>query len=372
MMLNWPFKRPAKHRQRVALGLMSGTSLDGLDAVLVQETDGYRLEVLFTDSQPMPESLRSAFQAISRGDPVSINRLLQLESQYTDAVITQCKAIIARHQAPIDVIGWHGQTLWHAPAVQASLQIGQCERLATATGCPVAGQFRQGDLARGGQGAPLAPLFHASHFTRDTEAVAVLNLGGIANLTVLAPGRPLQGWDIGPANTLSDQWYQAHHGGHYDQNGDLARQGTVHPELLHQLLETPYFQKEPPKSTGQDMFNLGWLHAKLAAFKSITPADVQSTLNALTATLVARALPASCELLVVCGGGCFNRDLMKRIDDGVDALLVTSDLFGIDPVAVEGACFAWLGLQRLDNQVQDTRTLTGAETPGLLGTLYYP
>ncbi len=371
-MLSWLSKRPAAEPPRLAIGLMSGTSLDALDAALIREADGRAVEVLTLASSPFPPELKTRLDALVCGGTLTAEALLSIETEYTDCFAKLCQTVLEQSPEPVSVIGFHGQTLWHAPESQATWQLGLPERLAQATCTPVVARFRQGDMARGGQGAPLAPLFHAAQFARDAETVAVLNLGGIANVTILKPGAPPTGWDLGPANTLSDLWHRTHFGAPFDALGAKARSGSVHDALLKRMLADPFFQKSPPKSTGREYFNLAWLNAHLKAFDPISAEDVQATLNQLTARLVKNALPAEVDLLVACGGGVKNDHLMGCIDYEVDALLVTSDLFEIDPQAVECACFGWLALQRLSERSLETQSITGAKTPGLLGTVFRP
>ena len=373
-MLNWLFKTsPSPKSPRTAIGLMSGTSLDGLDACLVREIlDGSRVEVIKTLEAPFPTELQRGLKQIIETGQASLSDLLRLETEYTDVVIEQCQHLIQTSYDPVSVIGFHGQTLWHEPDIGSTLQIGFAERLAEKTGVPVAHQFRRGDMARGGQGAPLAPLFHEVHFLRDTENVAVLNLGGIANISLLLPGRPTVGWDIGPANTLADGWHQIHRKQPFDRDGAYASSGSVNQELLDVLLNDPYFIKEPPKSTGREYFTPAWLDKALKNLPPIDPADVQATLNQLTAEQVHKALPENVHILVVCGGGVHNTHLMDVIDEIVDPLVVTSDAFAIDPDYVEAACFAWLGLQCLDNKRLGTEKITGSINPGVLGSIVNP
>lgn len=373
-MLNWLFKTsPSPKSPRTAIGLMSGTSLDGLDACLVREIlDGSRVEVIKTLEAPFPTELQRGLKQIIETGQASLSDLLRLETEYTDVVIEQCQHLIQTSYDPVSVIGFHGQTLWHEPDIGSTLQIGFAERLAEKTGVPVAHQFRRGDMARGGQGAPLAPLFHEVHFLRDTENVAVLNLGGIANISLLFPGRPTVGWDIGPANTLADGWHQIHRKQPFDRDGAYASSGSVNQELLDVLLNDPYFIKEPPKSTGREYFTPAWLDKALKNLPPIDTADVQATLNQLTAEQVHKALPENVHILVVCGGGVHNTHLMDVIDEIVDPLVVTSDAFAIDPDYVEAACFGWLGLQCLDNKRLGTEKITGSIIPGVLGSIVNP
>ncbi len=373
-MLNWLFKPSASpSKPRYAIGLMSGTSLDGLDACLVRETVyGSRIEVIQSHASAFSGALQEELTRIIQTGQASLPDLVRLEAEYTDVVIEQCLQLIQTSPGPISVIGFHGQTLWHDPEVGSTLQIGFAERLSEKTGVPVAHQFRRGDMARGGKGAPLAPLFHETHFCRETENVAVLNLGGIANISLLIPGQPSRGWDIGPANTLSDVWHQKHRQRPFDRNGEYASSGSVNQDLLDELLSDPYFAKKPPKSTGREYFSKAWLDKVLEYMPPLDPADVQATLNQLTAEQVNNALPEDIDILVVCGGGVHNAHLMDLIDETVDPLVVTSDAFTVDPDYVEAACFGWLGLQCLDDRPLDTQKITGSKTPGVLGSITHP
>ncbi len=373
-MLNWLFKTPPPaSTPRTAIGLMSGTSLDGLDACVVKETGhSNRVEVVSTLSTVFPPLVRDGLKRMIETRHTNIHELLNLEHQYTEAVAQQCQQLIKATDESISVIGFHGQTLWHAPDLGSTLQIGFAEYLAETTGIPVAHQFRRSDMARGGQGAPLAPLFHQLHFKRETENVAVLNLGGIANISLLVPGQPVSGWDIGPANTLSDGWHQRSQNQAFDRNGAYAASGSVHQNLLDQLLKDPYFAQRPPKSTGREYFSQSWLQQTLDQLAPISAADVQATLNQLTATLVHQALPEEVDILVVCGGGVHNTHLMDALDNTVDPLVVISDAFAIDPDFVEAACFGWLGLQCVDGQPLATTLITGSAAPGVLGSIIQP
>jgi anhydro-N-acetylmuramic acid kinase len=373
-MLNWLFKTsPPASTPRAAIGLMSGTSLDGLDACVVKETgNGNRIEVVSTLSTAFPQPVRDGFKRIIETGHANINELLTLEHQYTKIVVQQCLQLIKTVDESISVIGFHGQTLWHAPDLGSTLQIGFSEYLAEATGIPVAHQFRRSDMARDGQGAPLAPLFHQLHFERDAENVAVLNLGGLANISLLVPGQPVSGWDIGPANTLSDGWHQRSQNQAFDRNGAYAASGSVNQNLLEQLLKDPYFAQRPPKSTGREYFSQSWLQQTLDQLAPINAADVQATLNQLTATLVHQDLSQEIDILVVCGGGVHNTHLMDALDATVDPLVVTSDAFAIDPDFVEAACFGWLGLRCVDSQPLSTTLITGSAAPGVLGSIIQP
>lgn len=372
-MLNWLFKQPPADPPRLCLGLMSGTSLDGLDACLAEYHANGELHILDTDSRALSEEIHERLErAVAPDASIKLAELLAIEAEYTAQVSAQCDTLIQRAPRPVDCIGFHGQTLWHAPELGNTLQIGMAEQLAADTGTPVAHQFRRADMARGGQGAPLAPLFHHAQFARETEGVGVLNLGGIANLTELIPGQPVRGYDLGPANTLGDVWYRQHHTAPFDRDGAWAQTGTVDTALLKSLKTDPFFAKAPPKSTGREYFNLDWLNRHLVHHANLNAEDVQATLNQLTADIVADALSSEIDILVVAGGGVHNLDLMDRLDDQVDPLVVTSETFAIDPDFLEAACFAWLGMQCMDQHRLDTTHITGARGTGILGSIAYP
>lgn len=352
---------------------MSGTSLDGLDACVIKETEfNGPIEILEKNHSYIPNEALEIFKKATETGQIELNDLLMAEVVYTDAVGKQCKNLCNQTNEKISVIGFHGQTIWHLPNAGTTLQIGFAEKLASLTGIPVIHQFRRGDMARSGQGAPLTPLFHQHQFARDTEKIGILNLGGIANLTLLIPGKPTTGWDIGPANTLSDLWFKLHEDEGFDRDGRYASSGDVNNQLLNLLIDDPYFKLKPPKSTGREYFNLGWLHTKLGTMRSIAPQHVQATLNCLTATLIHQSLPKDLDILAVCGGGVHNNHLMDQIDDLVESLVVTTDVFSIDPDYVEAACFGWLALQNLDSISSDLRSITGANASGIIGSLVRP
>ncbi|MDB9863438.1 anhydro-N-acetylmuramic acid kinase [Litorivicinus sp.] len=371
-MLSWHTKIFQSNPRRAVIGLMSGTSLDALDAALLRETDNGCVELIHGETTSFPDALKQRLQNIVSSGEVRLKELLEVEYLYTKAVVTQCREMASTSRYPIACIGFHGQTLWHAPELASTLQIGLSEKLAEETCIPVVSQFRRSDMARGGQGAPLAPLFHAAHFGKSTESIVALNLGGIANLTIITPGQPLRGWDAGPANTLSDLWCQAETQKPFDHNGDFANQGSTNKKLLQLMLADPYFKRQPPKSTGREYFNRAWLDQFLSLFPGITGADVQATLNHLTADVIAKNIPTGTDLVVASGGGVHNAHLMNAIDEALDPLMVTSSFFGFDPNYVESACFGWLALKCLDGKILDVKSVTGADRNGTLGMIYRP
>lgn len=367
---------------RLYIGLMSGTSLDGADAVLLHIDAQGVPHVRGHCALPLPEPLRQTFLALntSGGDELHLAALAAnaLAHVYAQAVFALLKATDCAASA-ITAIGAHGQTVRHRPqqfdGIGYTLQLNNPALLAELTGVDVVADFRSRDLAAGGQGAPLVPAFHAHAFGRPNATVAVLNIGGISNLSVLRPGAAPLGWDCGPGNALLDSWCQTHTGAPYDQGGLWAASGQVQGDLLDVLMSDSYLQLPPPKSTGRDRYNLPWLAEQLAlAPRTYASADVQATLTAWTAQICAqdvqRHAPDASELLV-CGGGAFNTHLMQHLRQHVPALHVcNTEQRGIPALQVEAAAFAWLAHQNLMRQPGSLASVTGAGGNRVLGALY--
>ncbi len=370
------------------IGLMSGTSLDGADGVLV-DFSGPALQVMASASEAFTDSLRAELLALNSPGANELHRAAvaghQLAEVYARVVRALLAAVAPQHILPSQVraVGAHGQTVRHQPLGVAdsletsyTLQLNNPARLAELTGIDVVADFRSRDVAAGGQGAPLVPAFHQGVFGRGDAAVAVLNLGGIANLSVLpAGGRgAVLGFDCGPGNALMDAWCRQHTGQAYDAGGAWAASGQPLPALLASLLAEPYFQLPPPKSTGRDLFSLGWLQEKLAPFQAERPQDVQSTLTEFTAMACARDVQRHAQgsaALVVCGGGAFNTHLMQRLQAALPTLKVaSSDLHGLPPLQVEAAAFAWLARQAILRRPGNLPSVTGAAGPRVLGAIY--
>ena len=369
---------------------MSGTSLDAVDGCLLAMTDAARMQgtdaaapmrQLAFASRAMPPALRAELLALNTpGDnelhraALAANALMALYAEVTQALCTQA----AVQPIQIAVIGAHGQTVRHRPQMfdgtGYTLQLVNGALLAERTGIAVACDFRSRDVAAGGQGAPLVPAFHAALWGAEATGLAVLNLGGMANLTLLQPGRNVVGFDCGPANVLLDHWCVRHTGQPYDADGAWAAQGTVHASLLQQLLADPYIGQEPPKSTGRDHFNDEWLQHQLQSHAGLSPTDVQATLAAFTvqaATLHLRRHAPAVHRLLVCGGGVRNTHLMQGLAAALPEVAVTStSQFGIDPQAVEAAAFAWLASKTLRREPVDWRSVTGTGAAHVPGCLY--
>ncbi len=360
---------------------MSGTSLDGVDAVLV-DFDGPQPRVLGHCSAPMPAALRAELLALNSPTENELHRaalaangLVRLYAGQVAALLAQC----GMQATAIKAVGAHGQTVRHRPqefdGTGYTLQLNNPALLAELCGITVVADFRSRDVAAGGQGAPLVPPFHQAFFSKPDQALCVLNIGGISNITVLDPAAPdLLGFDCGPGNALMDSWCRTHTGQEFDDAGRWAALGQVHAGLLARLLDEAFFTKPPPKSTGRDLFNGPWLDAKLLGMGSLPPQDVQATLTELTALACAHSLLTTspgCKTLVVCGGGALNDYLMLRLQAALPNCRVTSSSeLGLPPLQVEATAFAWLARQTMMGQTSSIKSVTGALGARVLGAIY--
>lgn len=366
------------------VGLMSGTSMDGVDAVLADFAPGddRPLRVLAHAHRPFDDQLAAELLALNSAGADELHRAAlaasELARHYAAAVGDLLAAAGVRRDA-IAAVGAHGQTVRHRPqefdGTGYTLQLNQPALLAELCGIDVVCDFRSRDVAAGGQGAPLAPAFHRVMFGSDREVRCVLNLGGISNLTVLRPDGTTLGFDCGPGNALMDDWCMRHTGQPFDDSGAWAASGQVLAPLLGTLLADPYFALPPPKSTGRDLFNTAWLQARLlGAAPGSAPEDVQATLAEFTAaactTDLDRYAPDTTELLV-CGGGAFNQHLMQRLAARASSVRVLpSSERGLPPTQVEGCAFAWLARAFVRREALALGAITGARGARLLGALY--
>ena len=370
--------------QSLYIGLMSGTSLDGIDAVLAKiETPG-ETSLLDSVSIPFSHELRQALLDLQTPGPNEIHRENQagnaLASAYADAV-KQLLTLAKLSPADISAIGAHGQTIRHQADLAHHLaythQTLNPALLAELTGIDVIADFRSRDLAAGGHGAPLVPAFHAQQFATDKD-IAVLNLGGIANLTLLPKDGEVKGFDCGPGNMLMDAWIADQQGHAFDENGTWALQGKVSQALLLRMMTDSFFAKAPPKSTGRDDFHLEWLHKQIGS-DNINAEDVQATLLQLTVDSALQALERyapQTQTLIICGGGTRNIALLDLFKVRAENLfknsleIVTSDALGIDPQLVEGLAFAWLAWAHKEKRPANLPAVTGAKGPRILGACY--
>ena len=363
-------------------GLMSGTSLDGVDAVLAEFPETAPMRVLAHVALPMPEALRAELLALnSPGEQelhrgaLAANAIARLYADATQALLQAA----GRTPAEITALGAHGQTVRHRPGefdgTGYTSQLLNGALLAELSGIDVVCDLRSRDVAAGGQGAPLVPAFHAARFAAPGLTTAVLNIGGIANLSLLHADGRVGGFDCGPGNVLMDLWCQRHHGTSYDADGAWAAGGTVLPSLLTQALAEPFFHRLPPKSTGRDLFHADWLHGLLARHGgTFTPVDVQATLAELTVRGAGDALlrhASDAKRLLVCGGGALNGHLMRRLAALLPGVVVqSSEEAGLPPLQVEACAFAWLAQAFAQRHPANRPEVTGARGLRLLGALY--
>ncbi|MFT3907212.1 MAG: anhydro-N-acetylmuramic acid kinase [Steroidobacteraceae bacterium] len=361
------------------VGLMSGTSMDGIDAVLL-EIGAQGMQLRAAAQRDWPASLATRLRrAAEHPDHASLTEYGALDTAVAlefAQTVQQLLDATRTAAASIRAIGSHGQTLLHRPraALPFTLQIGDPNVIAEKCGIDVVADFRRRDVAAGGEGAPLAPAFHQAAFGSRSETRAVLNLGGIANITLLRPDGTVLGFDTGPANCLMDSWIRSHLNQPYDRHGAWAAAGRVHETLLQQLLANAYFARPAPKSTGRDEFSDAWL-AQALPRGGLEAADVQATLAELTARSVADALlglPAPCaSRLLICGGGAYNDHLVHRLQALLSGVILQSTAdFGVAPEHVEAAAFAWLAHRHLQGGTANLPSVTGARHPVPLGALF--
>ncbi|HWI82383.1 anhydro-N-acetylmuramic acid kinase [Ramlibacter sp.] len=362
------------------IGLMSGTSLDGVDGVLVDFSPSSPL-VIEHACAPFPAPLRAELLALNRSGPDELHRAAlagnELMRQYA-AIVGELLHKARAESKDVRAIGAHGQTVRHRPqefdGTGYTLQLCQPALLAELTGIDVVADFRSRDVAAGGQGAPLAPFFHQSLYGHGQDTVGVLNIGGISNITLLRPDGTILGFDCGPGNALIDNWCARHTGRDYDAEGAWAAGGRLLPALLETLLAEPYFGKPPPKSTGRDLFSQEWLDGQLGRFGDAAPADVQATLTELTAMACARDVlrhEPNLRRLIVCGGGALNGHLMRRIKALLPAAEVASSAdWGLPPLQVEATAFAWLARRTVRREPLALQSITGARGARVLGGIY--
>lgn len=365
-------------------GIMSGTSIDAVDAVVIDIGAG-PVRLVAHHCEPIAADLRGELLPLSQGAAaVSLAAIGRLHVRLGRAFAEAALAAIAKAGVTpcrVAALGSHGQTVWHSPLGPDpfSLQIGDPDTIAALTGITTVADFRGADIAAGGQGAPLTPAFHEALFRQDGVDRVVLNIGGIANITVLPghPDLPVRGFDTGPGNALMDEWALLQLGTPMDRDGGFAAAGTAVPALLAALSADPYFTLAPPKSTGRDHFNAAWLAKRLTLVDpTIRPEDVQATLLRLTVDTIAQGIggyaPATREVLV-CGGGAYNAALLRALEIALyDRRVVTTERYGLSPQCVEAAAFAWLAHRRLEGQPANLPSVTGARRRVVLGGIYGP
>lgn len=366
------------------IGLMSGTSLDGVDGMLAEfpaDRGATAIRTIATAYLPFPATLREDLMALQEAGDNEIHR----EAMAANALTRHYAECVAQLLADsgigaerVRAVGAHGQTIRHRPEFGYTRQIGNPALLAELTGIDVVADFRSRDIAAGGQGAPLVPAFHQAIFGTQAETRVVANIGGISNISVLDHGKKIIGFDTGPGNVLMDAWISRHLGKPYDAGGAWAASGRVIPALLANLLDEAFLKLAPPKSTGRDLFHLAWLDHQLRGFADASAEDVQATLTEFTAVTLADAIAAhaiGAHAVFVCGGGAYNAQLMHRLQHALAerahaALVQSTDVLGVAPNHVEALAFAWLAHRHVAHQAGNLPTVTGAKGLRILGGLY--
>ena len=373
------------HHTGLYIGLMSGTSIDSIDAAMVEFSPAPH--ILATHTEPLSDAIKSQILALCEAGPDEIERAGRLDrtlgylfAQAANTLLEKASLAPSR----VTAIGSHGQTIRHRPpdtgmpAQQAfTLQIADPNTICELTGIATVADFRRRDIAAGGQGAPLVPAFHRAVFHDPAHHRAIINVGGMANITVLARDGRVAGYDIGPGNALMDGWILRHRGVRYDDKGTWSASGKVVQPLLDALLNHPFFAEPPPKSTGREAFNMPWLDQCIGDLGGeIAAEDVQATLLELTASAIATCVNSTeptLEDVYICGGGAYNDQLMSRLKTLIHPRdLASTAQLGIEPGWVEAAAFAWLARQTLAKQAGNLPTATGAQSNRILGGIYLP
>lgn len=353
---------------------MSGTSLDGIDAALL-DLSGTSPKLLATHYQAYPAALKEALLALHHPTHNELHQAQLLANDLAHNYASATAALLqSAHFSPVQVraIGCHGQTVRHRPDAGFTLQLGNAALLAELSGITVVSDFRSRDIAAGGQGAPLVPAFHHQVLRHPGIHRVIVNIGGISNLTDLSPDGATTGFDCGPGNLLMDAWISQHLGQAYDKDGSWAASGKAIPALLQKLLQEPFLHILPPKSSGRDLFNMDWLNQHLAGNEA--PADVQATLLELTAQAISNSIQLHCkgaEEVYLCGGGAHNQALVRRLKSALPSCHIQlTDQLGMSADWLEAIAFAWLAQQTLHGRSANLPEATGARHPCILGAIY--
>jgi len=354
------------------IGIMSGTSLDGVDLALCEiGSDGCKL--IAFEEYPFPKRLKNDILDIINGI-TTLKEIGELDNRLGHLYADKLSQFIHSNRLQsedINAVGLHGQTLWHEPNgdFPFSMQLGDANVVAAKTDIKIVADFRRMDIANGGQGAPFAPAFHKLMFAKEGSSIGVLNIGGMANLTLL--GKSTRGWDTGCGNVLLDMWISKTQDKSYDKDGEFAKSGKIEHNLLESMIKDIYFQKLPPKSTGREYFNESWVAQFLPIFNSIEPQDIQRTLLELTALSIAKDVNAAeIQKLIVCGGGSKNLFLMQRLDELCKCEVTPSDTLGVNSDALEAMAFAWFAYKRVHGEVIELSSITGSRKNSQLGAIY--
>ncbi len=366
-------KKPAIKLTERYIGIMSGTSMDGVDVALCT-VDTNRCKLVGAFEYPFDPQLKDEILLMINGE-TTLKQVGELNHRLGELFGSAVNALLEQEKIKpesIKAVGSHGQTLWHAPngKYPFSMQLGDANVIAAKTGIDVVSDFRGKDIALGGEGAPFAPVFHQFLFQNIEKKVGVLNIGGMANLSVL--GKEVIGFDTGPGNVLMDLWVHKHQELRFDRDGSWAKTGKINKALLATLLSEKFFKKEPPKSTGRELFNILWLGKLLRGHRTVSSEDVQATLLALTVQSITREVRKyGIDELLVCGGGVHNAFLMERLAQELEGVSVAAtDKLGVNSEQMEAMLFAWLSYKRVHNETVELKSVTGTKSNGILGGLY--
>ena len=362
------------------IGLMSGTSLDGIDTALV-EFKNNKVQLIEFAYQPFPDALKNQIEQISDANAMLFLKDYGAMDAELGLLFAQTiQTLLAKTNIPasaIQAIGSHGQTIYHEPnsRLAFSLQIGDPNIIAETTGITTVADFRRRDMAAGGQGAPLVPAFHQAVFSHATEHRCIVNIGGIANITILPPvsqSAAVIGFDTGPGNILLNQWIQKHRSLNYDPKGEWAKSGEIDFDLVDRLKKDPYFQADPAKSTGKEYFSLAWIYENIRV-TDYKAEDIQASLSYLTATTITDAIKKyapTTQQVLICGGGIHNDYLLQLIEQNLPCPVSSTEVYGIHPDHVEAIAFAWLARQTLNHKTGNLKEVTGAKHNVILGGIY--
>ncbi|NOQ94157.1 MAG: anhydro-N-acetylmuramic acid kinase [Methylophaga sp.] len=364
------------------IGVMSGTSLDGIDIAIADFSDSGEFDFIAAQTFPIPTELHAKLLQLITHQETSLENLGAIDIALGQLIGQLINQFLIQHQLCSDdiiAIGSHGQTTFHSPngSYPFSQQIGNANVIAEVTGITTIADFRQRDIAAGGQGAPLVPAFHQALFSSSDEDRVIVNIGGISNLTIIpfSSDMPVIGFDTGPGNVLLDHWTQSQLKEPYDRGGQWAASGQCNDEYLSLLLDEPYFEQTIPKSTGRELFNSKWFEKVTNPYKhTINPVDVQTTLVELTARTISdeiQAYASSNYRVFICGGGAHNDYLLTRLQDFLGGNQVsTTEVIGLHPDWVEACAFAWLAYRTMNKQAGNLPSVTGATHPVILGAIY--
>lgn len=363
------------------IGVMSGTSLDGVDIAITSYSESDGFQFIAAETFPFPDKLHSILKSFITEQKCHFQDLGEADIALGQLIGKSVNQLLASHnlsETDVTAIGSHGQTLFHSPSGQFpfSTQIGNANVIAEITGITTIADFRQRDIAAGGQGAPLVPAFHQALFSSDSEDRIIVNIGGISNITLLPSSfKQVSGFDTGPGNCLLDYWVQRHLDKPYDESGQWARSGQCNKGFLNILLDEPFFKQQAPKSTGRELFNQSWLIEKIDQFgQEVDAVDIQATLLELTAQSIANDInnyANSSSSIFVCGGGAHNEYLLERLQVLLgDKKVSTTDSLGLHADWVEACAFAWLAYRTINNQTGNLSSVTGAKHPVVLGAIY--